>query len=142
MSFKLAVFLGTAVLLPLLLSEFSDWCPWLAVRLVRWAARRLGNPRVCARYEEEWVANLEAVPGKLARLATAASLALAVPRMRATIRVDHSNDAPSALELTDSTWRVDPALRNASGLDRALASLERSHGARGTPVRPVRFGRR
>jgi hypothetical protein len=52
-----------AVVLPLLLSEFTDWCPWFARRLVRRAARRL--PEECrARWEEEWLEHLHALEGR------------------------------------------------------------------------------
>jgi hypothetical protein len=82
----MVVFLITAVILPLLLAEFSDWCPWLAARIVRWAARRLGDPASCKRYEEEWIANLNEVPGKLARLAVAFGHLAYMPRMRRSVR--------------------------------------------------------
>lgn len=82
----MAVFLITAVALPLLLTEFGDWCPWLAARLVRWAARRLGDPASCKRYEEEWIANLNEVPGKLARLVAAFGYLAYTPRMRRSVR--------------------------------------------------------
>jgi len=36
------IFAATTVVLPLALAEFGDWCPWLAERIVRWSARRLG----------------------------------------------------------------------------------------------------
>jgi hypothetical protein len=45
-------FVVSAVLLPLLLAEFGDWCPWLAERIVRWSARRLGQSAARIRYEE------------------------------------------------------------------------------------------
>lgn len=52
-----------AVALPLLLSEFTDWCPWFARRLVGRAARRL--PKECqARWEEEWLDHLYALEGR------------------------------------------------------------------------------
>jgi dsRNA-specific ribonuclease len=79
-------FIATAVLLPLLLAEFGDWCPWLAERIVGWSARRLGRPAVRIRYEEEWLANLKEVPGKLSRLAAALQYAMSVPRMRWSLR--------------------------------------------------------
>ncbi|AXX32699.1 ATP-binding protein [Actinosynnema pretiosum subsp. pretiosum] len=75
-----------AVLLPLAIGELREWWPRLAVRLVRWSARRLGDPQACARYEEEWVANLEEVPGKLSPLVAALGYLVAVPRMRRVIR--------------------------------------------------------
>jgi pimeloyl-ACP methyl ester carboxylesterase len=80
------LFTLTAVLLPLLLSEFGDWCPWLAVRIVRWSARHLGDPSACARYGEEWLANLNEVPGKLSRLLAAFGYLACVPQMRWALR--------------------------------------------------------
>jgi hypothetical protein len=82
----MVVFVVTAVVLPLVLAEFGDWCPWLAVRLVRWAARRLGDPASCQRYEEEWTANLNEVPGKLARLFAAFGYVACLPGMRRSVR--------------------------------------------------------
>jgi hypothetical protein len=71
--------------LPLLLSEFTDWCPWLAARLVGRAARLLPAPDR-TRYQEEWLAELHEVPGRLAKLAVAASLLCGAVRMRAILR--------------------------------------------------------
>ncbi len=79
-------FAMTAVVLPLLLAEFGDWCPWLAEHLVRWSARMLGNPAARLRYEEEWAANLNEVPGKLSRLAAAIGYVMSIPRMRWNLR--------------------------------------------------------
>jgi len=71
-----------AVLLPLLLSEFSDWAHWLAVHIVRHAARRLGSGEITARYVEEFVGTVEAVPGKLTKLTAAVSILLVTPLLR------------------------------------------------------------
>jgi dsRNA-specific ribonuclease len=79
-------FVATGVLLPLLLAEFGDWCPWLAGHIVRWSARRLTDPAARARYEEEWLANLSEVPGKLARMAAALGYVANIPRMRWSLR--------------------------------------------------------
>jgi hypothetical protein len=86
MSPAVVAFVLTAVLLPLAVSEFRDWCPRLATGLTRWAARRLGDRQARARYEEEWVANLNEVPGKLSPLVSAVGYLVAVPRMRWTLR--------------------------------------------------------
>ena len=86
MSAGVVPWLLAAVLLPLLVNEFKDWWPWLAVRLVRWCARRLGDPQACTRYEEEWVANLQEVPGKFSPLVAALGYLLVVPRMRRMFR--------------------------------------------------------
>jgi hypothetical protein len=47
-----------ALILPLLPSEFTGWCLWLAKWLVRRAACRLPED-ARARWEEEWLADLE-----------------------------------------------------------------------------------
>jgi hypothetical protein len=80
-----AAFVVMAIALPLLLAEFGDWCPWLADRIVRWAARRLREPAACQRYEEEWIANLNEVPGRLGRFIAALGYAIYVPSMRRSI---------------------------------------------------------
>lgn len=59
----------TLVLVPMLLTEFTDWLPWIAACLVRRAAAHLPAERR-ARYAEEWAAEFSALPGgKLTRLA-------------------------------------------------------------------------
>ncbi|MFI6031575.1 hypothetical protein [Amycolatopsis magusensis] len=82
MSAGLVALVLTAVLLPLALDELRDWSPRLATKMVRWAARRLGHQLAQARYEEEWAANIQAVPGKLSALLAALGYVLAIPRMR------------------------------------------------------------
>lgn len=76
----------TAVVLPLLLAEFGDWSPWLAKRLVQWTARRLGDTAAAERYSEEWLAELEEVPGKLSQLVVATGKVLALPKSRWELR--------------------------------------------------------
>jgi hypothetical protein len=71
---------GLGVVVPLLLSEFLDWCPWLARRLVHRAAWRLPDPDR-ARYQEEWLAELGQVPGKLAPLTMALGIAARAGRL-------------------------------------------------------------
>jgi hypothetical protein len=61
--------------------------PSLARRLLRWGAGRIGDDGQAKRYEEEWLADLERVPGKTAKLAHACGVvALSVPRLRAQFR--------------------------------------------------------
>ena len=96
---RVAVFVAIAVVLPLALAEFGDWCPWLAARLVRWAARRLPDAASRSRYEEEWTANLNQVPGKLARLVVAVGCAARLPAMRRSVQrrpAQHALPAPAA----------------------------------------------
>jgi hypothetical protein len=79
------VFAVSALLTPLLLSEFVDWCPRLAERLVRWSAGRLRDPVDRDRYLEEYLANLAAVPGKASRLVAATGYAVNVLAMRGAL---------------------------------------------------------
>jgi hypothetical protein len=57
----------TAIVLPLILSEFTDVSPWLARKLIGRAARRLPE-QDRPRWEEEWLGELEERPGRLSRL--------------------------------------------------------------------------
>lgn len=86
MTTEAIVFLVTAIVLPLLLTEFGDWCPSLAKRLAQWTARRLGASEATERYSEEWTAELEHLPGKLAPLFVALSYFTALPRIRRSLR--------------------------------------------------------
>jgi hypothetical protein len=76
-----------AVFVPLLVGEAADLAPALSRWLIRWGARRIGRADLASRYEEEWLADLERVPGKLTKLAHSCGvLALSVPRLRAQFR--------------------------------------------------------
>ena len=94
MSDKIWIFIATVIVIPLLLTEFGDWCPWLAGHLVSWSARRLGNQAAGIRYEEEWTANLNEVPGSLARLVAAIGYMTCIPRMRWSLRDGTNESAP------------------------------------------------
>ncbi|WP_335988347.1 hypothetical protein [Glycomyces sp. MUSA5-2] len=67
------------VLLPLLLAEVGEVSPWAARRLIRWAARLLGERGTVERFSEEWEAELEAIPGKLLKLGYALGRVLLLP---------------------------------------------------------------
>jgi hypothetical protein len=95
------------IVLPLLLSEFTDWCPWLATRLVQRAARLLPEPNR-ARYEEEWLAELHEVPGRLAKLAVAVSLLCGAIRMRAIFRPSRWAVLPWRQRLLALRWLLAP----------------------------------
>ncbi|MFE3206105.1 hypothetical protein [Embleya sp. NPDC059237] len=58
-------------LLALILAEMVDVCPWLAARMVRSAARRIPDPKLATRFEEEWLGVIERRPGKLLKLVSA-----------------------------------------------------------------------
>jgi hypothetical protein len=62
------IFMVTVIIVPVLVGEFVDWLPWVGTRLIRQAARRLPL-QYRARYEEEWQAEFEVLPGgKLTKL--------------------------------------------------------------------------
>jgi hypothetical protein len=70
------------VVIPALVNEMGELAPSLAQRLLRWGARRLG-PEFADRYEEQWLAELAEVQGKLTKLVWAIGIVLyGVPRMR------------------------------------------------------------
>jgi hypothetical protein len=87
-------FLLISVVLPLTLAEFSDWCPWLAERLVRWSARQLGDAKDRERYEQEYLAVLEEIPGKGAKLAAAIVFVINAPKMRWALRERQDRTEP------------------------------------------------
>ncbi|MGW7199396.1 hypothetical protein [Streptomyces chryseus] len=94
MTTEAIVFLVTAVILPMAVTEFGDWCPTLAKRLVRWTARQLGDPQATERYSEEWTAELEHLPGKLWHMRVALGYFAALPRLRWSLRATRG-EAPS-----------------------------------------------
>jgi hypothetical protein len=75
------------VLIPVLVGEARDLAPAAARELLRWGARRIGPADQARRYEEEWLADLERVPGKATKLVHACSVVvLSVPRLRRQFR--------------------------------------------------------
>jgi hypothetical protein len=75
------------VLIGLLINECCEVSPWVARRLVRWAARRrYANPTRAEVRAEEHVTLIDDLPGKLFKLVTAVSfvaVALAASGLRA-----------------------------------------------------------
>jgi DNA repair exonuclease SbcCD ATPase subunit len=67
---RLLWWLFGAVVVPLVLSEFTDLCPWMAESLVRRAARRLPEQER-PRWEADWLAELASKQGRLSKLAWA-----------------------------------------------------------------------
>lgn len=76
-----------AIMIPLLVNEAGDLSRSLARCLLRWGARRIGRADQAQRYEEEWLADLERVPGNLTKLGYACGVVVrSVPRLRAQFR--------------------------------------------------------
>lgn len=73
-----------AALLGLIVNELYGWLPWLGARLVRRAARFLpdeGAVPYRERYEEEWLAELQALPTRgLASVFFAVSTLVGAPK--------------------------------------------------------------
>jgi hypothetical protein len=62
--------------LGLVVNEMTDISPWLARRMVRWAAYRWSkDPEIAAGYAEEWAAIIDERPGRLLKLGTAVGFA-------------------------------------------------------------------
>ena len=99
----LIIVLLTAIL-PLALNEAGELAPWLARRLLSWTAARLGTPDARERYGEEWLANLDHVPGKLTKLMWALGLLFfSAPRLRWQA-ARRRRAAGSAMALPVSSW--------------------------------------
>lgn len=77
------------VILPVVLAEAVLIGPWLAERLLHWGARAL-PAEFRTRYVEDWLGELDAVPGSLTKLAFAIRVVISVP---ATQRVLTGRDA-------------------------------------------------
>jgi hypothetical protein len=91
-------FLLFAVLTPLVVREAGDFARPLARCLLRWGARRLGRADQAERYEEEWLADLERVPGGLTKLAFACGVVVwSVPRLRAQFRRGRHRERPPGI---------------------------------------------
>ncbi|GLZ37419.1 hypothetical protein Acsp05_10440 [Actinokineospora sp. NBRC 105648] len=77
------MFVLVALLVPMAVAESGEVSPWLAKRVLVWAARRLRSAEKTERYTEEWLADLEQVPGKITKLGWALGVAfLGVVRLR------------------------------------------------------------
>jgi hypothetical protein len=122
-----------AVILPLLLSEFTDWCPWLAKRLIDRAVRRLPQ-HVHERYEEEWNAELQSLEGR--RLSTLIMGLWIFLRAPSSARILQGRPPLSQVLLARiDAWTQPPDTPTTlavylEGLDRLLEQLGRRVGKR------------
>jgi exopolysaccharide biosynthesis polyprenyl glycosylphosphotransferase len=53
---------GATAIVNLVVAELAGWLPWVAERIIRWAVHAL-PAEVQARYEDEWLAELDVLPG-------------------------------------------------------------------------------
>jgi hypothetical protein len=80
-------FVVVALVIPLLVNEAGDLTRSLARCLLRWGAWRIGDTEQAGGYEEEWLADLERIPGSLTRLVYACGVVVrSVPRLRGQFR--------------------------------------------------------
>jgi hypothetical protein len=87
------IFIFTAILVPVLVGECVDWFPWVGTRLIRLAAKRL-PVKYRARYEEEWQAELNALPGgKLTRLLFGLRIYAGARSTGAELQVENATEA-------------------------------------------------
>lgn len=113
-----------AVILPLVLNEAGELAPWLAKRVVRWTANRLGTSEARERYREEWLGNLEHVPGKFTKLLWAFGLLGSVPRLRwQAVRRERRRQAELGQRSELKWWGAAWLKVSSWWLDRGLAEL-------------------
>jgi lipopolysaccharide/colanic/teichoic acid biosynthesis glycosyltransferase len=83
MSWILIAIAGAGI--QLVVAEIFDWFPWVSAKIIRFAAASLPD-RFGARWEAEWLAELDAVPGKsISKVLFALSVLRGVPRLRMTL---------------------------------------------------------
>lgn len=73
-----------AVVVSLLVVEFTDWCSSIAEGIVVLAARLLPSP-ARERYRKEWVAGLDAMPGRFTRVLVALGLLVKARGIRSAL---------------------------------------------------------
>jgi len=78
------------------MSDSREWRRSFPICLARWSARRLGDPAMCARYEEEWTAYLLDVPGNRRRLALAIGYVVCLPSLRSALQARKRTQERSA----------------------------------------------
>ncbi len=97
---QLLLTVGLGIAASLIAIEISDWLPRLSAFIVRYHARRT-PPRLACRLKEEWLADLDAYPSKIAALLFALDL------IRATARIGRDH---YGLQVTLKTLAIKRAL--------------------------------
>lgn len=100
------ILIVTLIVVPMLLTEFTDWLPWIASRLICRAAGHVPLERR-ARYTEEWTAEFNALPGgKLTKLFFALNIYARARTTGAVIREDLKIERESAHTSMETAARV------------------------------------
>lgn len=86
-----------AVLLSLLATEVEKWLPWVSAWIVRYEASKL--PRLSERMQEQWLADLDEIPGNVAKLAYSVSLVLRHFSIVSALPADEAEDVEPVIVL-------------------------------------------
>jgi hypothetical protein len=77
-----------AACIHLVVAEVFDWFPWISAKIIRFAAASLPD-HFRARWEAEWLAELDAIPGKgISKIVFALSILSGVHRLRMTLETE------------------------------------------------------
>ncbi len=80
----IAIFVG--VVATVLCSEVKAWLPWITEKILSLAVCRL-PPEIRGRYDEEWRAYLDAIPGELSKLCCSLDLIRAASRINPQTKI-------------------------------------------------------
>jgi hypothetical protein len=117
------IFVVTAIFVPMVLTEFTDWLPWIATFLVHRATAQLPIERR-ARYQEEWAAEYSALPGgKLTKLAFGLRLYAHARTTGAVLREEVEAEQEEAERQLDVAARVLSLAQQSA--DQAIADARR-----------------
>ena len=106
----------------MLLTEFTDWLPWIATRLIQHAAAQLPAERR-ARYAEEWAAEFSVLPGgELTKLAFGLRLCVHARATGAVLREEVMAEQEGAQFYRDASRVLVLAQETA---DKAIADARR-----------------
>ena len=96
----------------LLTDELKQWCPWMTVRLIKYAVQSVPLENR-SRLEEEWSSHIKDVPGDLGKIITALGFILAARRISSIQRsTSAAEDSPTAVlkRLLDLALSAGPLL--------------------------------
>ena len=102
----IAIFVITAVVLPVAVAELTAWVPRWSHHIVERAARRLPAPHD-ERYAEEWAAHLDSVPGQLSKVVKALGMYAGSRDLRRSLPSTRDDESPRAIATSLPQARAD-----------------------------------
>jgi len=93
-----------SVILSLVASEVEHWFPWLAARLVRYEAAKL--PRQSERMTEQWLADLDEIPGNVGKLLYAVLLVVRHASLVETVPTEEETPGPQIVSVETPTISI------------------------------------